>query len=210
MRRTTSTGNPTRPPHADRRTAPRPTRIFFVRPPSFFASREFPDGPKLSLPLGLLSVASVFDGDKSVECKLLDAPLHADLESLSRQRPPYFFGMSFEGIAAEALGFDPEIVAISSNFGFYAENAIETARAIRKGLPNCFVVVGGADATAQPERYLKEEAIDLVVLGEGEVTFRKFVDHWRREEDFWGLGLPLGFGGKQFRIKMGKHFRLKW
>ncbi|TCD48793.1 radical SAM protein [Chlorobium sp. N1] len=65
-----------------------------------------------------------------------------------------------------------DLVAISSMTGAWNQ-ALRLARIARDA--GSFVVVGGFHPTALPEEVLREPAIDLVVIGEGEETFRELV-----------------------------------
>ncbi len=65
-----------------------------------------------------------------------------------------------------------DLVAISSMTGGF-NNAIRLAEIAKSH--GAFVVLGGFHPTALPEEVLKLECVDLVVLGEGEATFRELV-----------------------------------
>jgi len=65
-----------------------------------------------------------------------------------------------------------DLVAISSMTGCF-NNAVRLAKIAKKhGVP---VVMGGFHPTALPEETLRFDCIDMVVIGEGEVTFRELV-----------------------------------
>ena len=66
-----------------------------------------------------------------------------------------------------------DLVAISSMTGGF-NNAIRLAEIAK--LHGAFVVLGGFHPTALPDEVLKLECVDLVVLGEGEATFRELVE----------------------------------
>lgn len=174
----------------------KPYRIMIIRPPAQYQSLSFPDGPRVGLPLGPLYLASLFTREMGIETELLDALVHADLRSLGRGSPPYFFGLPVGDIVERATRFRPDLVAISSNFGFFLENAVDTIAALRHALPGVFIVAGGADVSAQPEEYLRRApGLDCAVLGEGEVVLKNLVGRLRNErgwQDVRGLAFRGG------------------
>jgi len=52
---------------------------------------------------------------------------------------------------------------------------IKTAQIAKQKLPNCFVIAGGYGPTNEPEKVLRTEAVDVVVVGEGEETLLELV-----------------------------------
>ena len=79
----------------------------------------------------------------------------------------YHFGADFSRIAKEVAAEAPDLVGISALFSAYSEEALETARAIKseRAVP---IVMGGAHVSAVPQDVLAEDAVDFVVVGEGE------------------------------------------
>lgn len=75
--------------------------------------------------------------------------------------------------AAQQAGLMPLI-----GFSFYTWNAAEflaLARQLKALMPELLVVAGGPHVQ-QAEDYLGEEAIDVVFLGEAEISFQEFID----------------------------------
>lgn len=74
---------------------------------------------------------------------------------------------------ALASGYQPVV-----GFSFYAWNTAEfldLIKRLRKTCPQLLVVAGGPHVQ-RPEEFLTGEGIDVVVLGEGEVTFQELLD----------------------------------
>lgn len=65
--------------------------------------------------------------------------------------------------------FEYDLVGISATTSMF-NSAIEIADKIKKIKHDIFIVVGGAHATALPEKVLEAESFDAVCLGEGEGT----------------------------------------
>ena len=73
------------------------------------------------------------------------------------------------------------LTALFSHAWFLARNI---ALEIKKLYPDCKIVVGGEHPTALPENTLKNDFIDLVILGEGEETFLNFVQSIDKSLDY--------------------------
>ena len=79
---------------------------------------------------------------------------------------------------------DVKIVGLTSLFSHAWFLARNIALDIKKLYPDCKIVVGGEHPTAIPEDTLKNDFIDLVILGEGEETFLNFVQCIDKGEDY--------------------------
>jgi radical SAM superfamily enzyme YgiQ (UPF0313 family) len=73
-------------------------------------------------------------------------------------------------------------------------NAWELASVIKKKNPLAKIVLGGAHVSALPEESLAIEAVDFVVLGEGEETLFELLETLERDED---LSRVKGLGYKK-------------
>ncbi|MEM1667015.1 MAG: cobalamin-dependent protein [Nitrososphaerota archaeon] len=120
-----------------------------------------------SPPLGLAYLASMIKDEHEV--KIIDSNV---------------LNYGFEDIKKELKNFGPDIVGITSTTPSIYE-AYKVADIAKKVNENCIVVIGGPHVTFLPEEVLMEcKSIDIVVLGEGEETFRELVNAVER-------GLPL-------------------
>jgi radical SAM superfamily enzyme YgiQ (UPF0313 family) len=58
--------------------------------------------------------------------------------------------------------------------------------ALKHAIPNCLILIGGAHASALPERTLEEiPAADIVCIGEGEFTTAEVVQNWMNQTMDW-------------------------
>ena len=80
------------------------------------------------------------------------------------------FGYSHEYIATKIREQKPFVVGISSLFTAYCNEAIETAKTVKKFYPQCKIVLGGHHPTQFAEKILEYDFIDFVLQGEGEIT----------------------------------------
>lgn len=81
----------------------------------------------------------------------------------------------------------PDIVGISLSFESTDYiGTLETARELRKRLHNVFIFIGGHAATFMYEQILREcEEIDVVVLGEGEITTYQLIECIQNKRDIF-------------------------
>ena len=165
-----------------------PARVILVQPPicDFYLTK------KRTLPYGLMSIAAGLQHD-GYEVSIIDA---LATDKFKRRTPPadfdylepYYaqkdisqfclfhdfrhFGYSFEHIGKLIREQEPLLVGISALFTAYSDQAMETARAIKKFYPQCTLVMGGHHPTHFPETVLSHPAVDLVIRGEGETPMR--------------------------------------
>lgn len=155
-------------------------KVLLIQPPiADFYRTEFRE-----YPLGLLYLAAALEA-RGHRVSLLDArrtkkprevPLPTSLSSLTnyytRENNLYLgfrhFGMPFEEIGDAAAEVDPDIVCISALFTPYTEEVLGVARAVKNRLPHCRIIVGGHHATADAASILNDQAVDVVIRGEGE------------------------------------------
>jgi radical SAM superfamily enzyme YgiQ (UPF0313 family) len=100
----------------------------------------------------------------------------------------------------DAMGaFEPRIVGLQCNFTTERYRALRLARRVRKVAPEALVVLGGHDASRDPEWFLKP-GIDVVVVGDGEEVMPALVDAVDRDADLGevpGLVLPSSEGARR-------------
>jgi len=115
-------------------------------------------------PLGLECVAGGLERDGH-ECKIVDLRI----EGLER------------GLA-KARRFGPEIVGLQCNFTTERYRLLRLAKRVKEELPDALLVVGGHDASRDPEWFL-HPSIDVVAVGDGEEIMPALVDAWSRGAD---------------------------
>lgn len=160
--------------------------VLLIQPPI----RDYYRTAKRTLPygLGLIADALLEDG---VSVEILDALATRKVRSL--EAPPAFahlapfygrpdrspfalfhgyrhYGYAFSHIEALVRRSGAFLVGISSLFTAYWDEARETARIVRKALPNAWIVVGGHHPTALPASVLSSDAVDFVIRGDGEAA----------------------------------------
>lgn len=111
----------------------------------------------LSEPVALTSVGTAVAGEHEV--RILDLRLEDE-----------------DALARELVSFAPDLVGTTSmtTDAYQAKAVLRVARAIR---PQALTVVGGHHPTLCPDEF-DLEYVDVVVQGEGELTFRELVARW--------------------------------
>jgi anaerobic magnesium-protoporphyrin IX monomethyl ester cyclase len=171
-------------PEKKYKAANKPLNILLVQPPI----EEFYLTAKRTIPYGLASICANLEA-KGYPSQILDG-LATDKSKAIAYPPgfsylsPYYeredtslfslfhqfkhFGYSYEHIGTRVRAIKPFLVGISSLFTAYCDQALETARVIKKFYPQAYIVMGGHHPTHFPEAVLECRAVDFVLRGEGE------------------------------------------
>lgn len=107
-------------------------------------------------PLGLIASAASVEAEGHA-CAVFDLRLDGNERGLER-----------------CLRFAPDLVGIQCNFTTERYRAIRLARAVRRLLPESFILVGGHDASREPT-WFDDAAIDAVAIGDGEEILPRLV-----------------------------------
>jgi radical SAM superfamily enzyme YgiQ (UPF0313 family) len=100
-------------------------------------------------PLGPICVAACLEQDGHV-CKVIDLRIDGEEKGL-----------------ADCRAFEPDMVGLQCNFTTERNRTIRLAERIKREMPNALVVVGGHDASRDPE-WFRHDAIDYIAIGDGE------------------------------------------
>ena len=110
-------------------------------------------------PIGLMYLASYLN-DLGVEVEIIDAKCH---------------NLSYEELRNKIEAFNPDLVGISVLVSASINNCNEIAKIVKEVKKDATVVFGGRHVTALPEDTLSFKDVDIVVRGEGELTFRELI-----------------------------------
>ena len=190
-----------------RKVVDRP-RVMLIRPPQQFYHAAFPRGPRLSIPIGLLSLGS-FLQKNGIEVKIYDAFVEGsgfdnDSEAIVKEQVDFpmnrsidgkageekekntagdellHFGATFDEMRDAIASYQPDIVAITNLFRENTNETLECAKIARQVQPDAVIAIGGPNANADAEKMLNEApAIDLIGLGDGEHILLELVD-WKK------------------------------
>jgi hopanoid C-3 methylase len=115
-------------------------------------------------PLGPICVAACLEADGH-ECKVIDMRIEGEEQGLAANR-----------------AFEPTVVGLQCNFTTERNRTIHLARRVKRDLPNAFVVVGGHDASRDPE-WFRQDVVDAVAVGDGEEVMPQLVDALSGDRD---------------------------
>jgi len=115
-------------------------------------------------PLGLADIAA-YIRYKDYSVQIIDC----SIESPSVQAFEEFFKKKYVGIydSIRFIGFTATTVEI--------KKAYKVAKICKKFYPNAVIVFGGVHSTFLPEEVINKNYIDIVVIGEGEITFEELL-----------------------------------
>ncbi len=108
-------------------------------------------------PLGLECVAGGLE-EQGHECRILDLRLDG------------------EGPGLEACTrFGPRVVGLQCNFTTERNRTLRLSRAVRRRMPDAFILLGGHDASREPE-WFSDPSIDAIAVGDGEEVIGPLLD----------------------------------
>jgi len=129
-----------------------------------------PDAVFYTMPLALIAIGSYLDPEKYTVL-IVDGRLEKDPMLKIR----------------EALAKNPVCFATTVLTGSPIKDALKISRAVKKELPNLPVVWGGWHPSLFPKQTLEDAHIDIVVKGQGEITFKELLDRLTEQQPLQGL-----------------------
>jgi anaerobic magnesium-protoporphyrin IX monomethyl ester cyclase len=124
------------------------------------------DGPALGPPLSLLSLASPLL-EAGFQVSIVDGAIDREYKS---------------SLARETT--DALCVGISLLTGRMIRSALDVSRSIRKLHPGLPIIFGGWHPSLLPAQTLREDTVDAVVRGQGELTLREAAERLRTGSSF--------------------------
>ncbi|AUB57195.1 MULTISPECIES: B12-binding domain-containing radical SAM protein [Methanobacterium] len=132
-------------------------KVLFINPPYFNSKYKFIG--LVAPPLGIAYMAAVLE-ENNIDVEIIDA---AALE------------MRWETLETEIKRISPDLVAITALTPTIAK-ALQTAELAKKTCPHATVVLGGYHPTFNYQEMLAKDYVDIVVMGEGEITLLDLVE----------------------------------
>lgn len=166
-------------------------KVLLINPPQTYYEQS--QGFSVYFPLGLLYLAAVVRDICQVE--LYDT-LVSDFE-VKRENGIIRYGAQFSKVGEAIERFRPDIVGVSVPFTAQAENGKRIGAVCREIDPGIIVVFGGPDPSVRYAQFLQSGFCDYCVVGEGEDTFRDFIEHLNIGES------PRGIPGLAYRDNEG-------
>src|SRR5205085_4262559 len=126
-------------------------------------------------PLGPICVAACLEADGH-ECAVYDLRIDGEEAGL-----------------AECKTFDPDVVGLQCNFATERNRTIRLAQRIKREMPKVFIVIGGHDASRDPD-WFRGQGIDAIAIGDGEEVMPPLVNALAEGRDLQkvrGLEVPV-------------------
>jgi len=136
-------------------------------------------------PLGITLLAAILR-DKGYEISLFES---------------YGFNAGFSDIKKEIESFQPDVIGITATTHIVSQS-FKIADIIKSINEDIKVVLGGVHPTIAPEHSLSNKNVDVIVKGEGELTFPDLLDTFKNKRNLEEVD-GIGF------IKDGKPFFTK-
>lgn len=145
---------------------PATLKVALVRPPIIVPASNITT--MFTPPLGLAYIAGSLRG-AGFAVQLLDGVG----ESIDTRHPAdndcFYYGLSPAETVAR-IDADATIIGVAFGFSFEWPACRDLVAAIRERFPHALLLGGGEHATAVPQQTLRESALDIAILGEGEET----------------------------------------
>jgi len=124
-------------------------------------------------PLGPICVAACLERDGHV-CKVIDLRIDGE-----------------ENGMAQCRTFAPDVVGLQCNFTTERNRTVRLAQRIKREMPGTLVVVGGHDASRDPD-WFHDSSIDVIAIGDGEEVMPPMVNALKAGRELKGVpGLLL-------------------
>lgn len=127
------------------------------------------DPSNISPPLSLAYIAAYLE-KKRVKVSILDIAAEG-IEIVKKIGKKTRFGLTNKEIIQRVKNSGAKIVGITCASTLHAKEAHLLAVLVKKADANILLVMGGAHPSVAPSQVLQDKNIDMVVRGEGEITF---------------------------------------
>lgn len=144
----------------------------------------------LNEPLGLICLATYLKSNETSYVRNINIlDLYALGHNVIRKEGKYYnIGVSDpETIVKKVKEYSPDIIGITCNFTTYTKAVFDIANLLKMHFPEVLLVIGGAHATMDAEGVLKQCEADVVIRGEGELTFNELVERIENKQGFYDI-----------------------
>jgi len=132
-------------------------------------------------PLGFICIAGGLEQDGH-DCKIVDLRIDGEEHGIEQTK-----------------AFAPELIGLQCNFTTERFRTIKLAQRIRREMPDVFILVGGHDASREPDWFEREE-FDAISIGDGEEVMPPLVEALEAGRD------PAGIAG--LRVRVGEDWKV--
>ena len=168
-------------------------KVMLVFPPTTVYGDD-PSVPPVVQPLGLAYLGAYLE-QNGHEVNIIDG--RGSREDITHTPTYSRFGIPDEEILRQVEIFDPEVLGISNMYTAYSGDPHRIAELIKRKKPDLKIIFGGSHPSEFPELVMKDNNVDMVVKGEGEVTFTELLDKLEKKEPLTNiLGLTYRDGDR--------------
>ena len=151
-------------------------RILLVNPPQIIPRNW--NEMVVYQPLGLAYIAATLE-QAGYDVRILDtlALGWRKIKSLdwNKRTNNLYLGLEMEDVKRYIKYYSPDIVGVGIPFSSQSWGAFQVAKACKKVDPKIVTIAGGAHPSVRPIDTVKDQLIDIVVIGEGECTTLELV-----------------------------------
>lgn len=148
-------------------------RVLLIHPPWILHEKVIADQRRVPIPLGAAYIASIAEKN-GCEVKILDC-LAEDWNHSKKDGELYVFGLEDDKITQYIKDFDPDVIGVTCSFSSQAPMVHNVAKLAKMAKKDAVIILGGAYATFDWQKAMKDKNIDYAVIGEGEKTFEAII-----------------------------------
>lgn len=137
-------------------------------------------------PLGLAYVASMLE-KHGHDVDIIDVFAEGFKVHEEQHNGDIRIGLRKDDILLKVKESNPDVVGISNNFTSFSNDAIGLAKLIKESFPHIFLIMGGANVTAEFTEIVKLPYVDAVVCGEGEFVLVEVVERLKLSRSLEGI-----------------------
>lgn len=171
-----------------------PPSILLIDPPFFSFLNESQRG----IPLGLAYLASSLKAEGYHDVKILNADIGVNLDAIPSGKNRHAEVQAFDQFERRMSDIhdhgyqfvidtinkeQPSVIGITVRTAKYFITK-QLVHRIKQEFPHIFIVIGGPHASSKPQDLLINMEVDVVVRGEGEVTFVELIKKLDKNEDY--------------------------
>jgi magnesium-protoporphyrin IX monomethyl ester (oxidative) cyclase len=154
-------------------------KVLLIYPPFSLASYE---RPIVTPPLGLAYIGAVLE-EAGYKVRILDT-IALNWRSPIKIKDRIHLGQKWEDISDEIKRSKPDAVGISCPFSCQSRNAHKVAELVKAYDTDVPVIMGGAHPSTLPKSVLRDQNVDYVVIGEGELTMLNLLKTLSKGDSF--------------------------
>jgi len=144
----------------------------------------------LTEPVGLISLATYLETNSKTKKNISILDLYVlGYNKIKKEGEYYKIGLfDHDTIVNVVKVRSPDLIGITNNFTTFTKAVFEIADLLKVKFPKVPIVIGGAHATMDAENVLAKGCrADIVVRGEGEITFSELAERIENQESYYDL-----------------------